>query len=55
MEISLLLLFYVYRKLDLVIQKLIMKGRILILSCDWIINFSQDSVILNELKNVLLI
>jgi hypothetical protein len=42
------------KKLDLVIQRLIVKDRILILSGDWNINFLQESVNLNELKNLLL-
>jgi hypothetical protein len=48
--------FHIFlRKLDLVIQKLIVKGKILILSCDWNINFSHQNVKLNELQNLFLL
>jgi hypothetical protein len=43
------------RKLDLVIQKLIVKGKILILSGDWNINFSHQNAKLNELQNLFLL
>jgi predicted outer membrane repeat protein len=39
------------KKLALLIQKLIVKDRIMILSGDWNINSLQESVNLNELKN----
>jgi exonuclease III len=38
-------------KLELVIQKLSMKGRQLILCGDWNLNFLQENVKLNELKS----
>jgi predicted outer membrane repeat protein len=41
-------------KLELIIQKLILKDRIFILSGDWNINFLEESVNLNELKILLL-
>jgi hypothetical protein len=44
-----------FRKLGLVIEKLIVKGRTSILNGYQIINSSQEGMKLNELKNVLLI
>jgi exonuclease III len=40
-------------KLELVIQKLSMKGRWLILCGDWNLNFLRENVKLNELKSLL--